>query len=152
MKNTILISLTCFVAGFIIGLKACQKAPQTVRVYSEKIKEYKDTIKQIKVEYKAKYYAVQTSTRPDTFIRNLTDTVFGNKDSFIYVTVLKGKECCEILPWKDSIINEDSLHMVISEAKLADCDKQVKKSKAQIKVLKWVFGIIDAVLIYIAVK
>lgn len=128
MKN-ILIALLVAIVVAVLFVNPCNKPTEPVIIRSEKIKEYKDTIDLIKIEYRAKYYAVQNSTRPDTFIRNLTDTVFGNKDSFIYVTVLQGRECCEIGKWKDSIINEDSIHLVRSEQALKQCSKKAKSFK-----------------------
>jgi len=94
----------------------------------------------IKKEYQTQIKTVQISTRPDTFIRNLTDTVFGNHDSFIYVTVLQGRECCEVGKWKDSIINLDSIMMERSEANLRKCDKQVKKKENGLKWTKRIYG------------
>jgi hypothetical protein len=112
-----------------------QPCKQTITVHSEKIREFHDTITRIKREYQTQILTVQKSTRPDTFIRNLTDTVFGNHDSFIYVTVLKGRECCEVGKWKDSIINLDSVMMERSEANLRKCDKKVKGFKTWQRIL-----------------
>jgi len=103
--------------------------------YKREVKKVRDSIKSIKGKFVIQYIEVAKSHRPDTFIRNLTDTVFGNHDSFIYVTVLKGRECCAEIPWKDSIINLDSVMMERSEANLRKCDKKVKSFKVWQRIL-----------------
>ena len=141
MKNAIIISL--ILAVLIVSLKDCKRT-QTITVHTEKVKEYKDTIERIKTVYRDRIKTVQLSTRPDTFIQNFTDTVFGNHDSFIYVTILKGQECCEVLPWKDSIINEDSIHMVRSEKALKECDKKAKRTRIKTRLTD--YGIFAAIV------
>ena len=134
MKTTINILLIIAGAAFVLYfLEPCKPLPTVV--HTEKYKYFHDTITRIKKEYQTQIVAVEKSHRPDTFIRNLTDTVFGNHDSFIYVTVLKGRECCEVGKWKDSIINLDSIMMERSEANLRKCDKKVKSFKVWQRIL-----------------
>ena len=153
MKNAIIISL--ILAVLIVSLKDCKRT-QTITVHTEKVdtselhryklklKAAHDSIDRIKSAYFNKLRSVQLSTRPDTFIQNFTDTVFGNHDSFIYVTILKGQECCELLPWKDSIINEDSIHMVRSEKALKDCEKKAKRTRIKTRLTD--YGIFAAIV------
>ena len=142
MKTTINILLIIAGAAFILYfLEPCKPIPTVV--HTEKFKYFHDTITRIKKEYQTQIIAVEKSHRPDTFIRNLTDTVFGNHDSFIYVTVLKGRECCAELPWKDSIINLDSIMMERSEANLRKCDKDLKRKNVVGKIKNFaLFGLI----------
>ena len=130
--SIILITVTIFALMFWV--QPCNLHKPTI-VHSEKIKYFHDTITKIKREFNTQILTVQKSHRPDTFIRNLTDTVFGNHDSFIYVTVLKGRECCAEIPWKDSIINLDSVMMERSEANLRKCDKKIKSFKVWQRIL-----------------
>ena len=142
MKTLNIILIIAATFALVYFLKPCKK-PATVTVHSEKIREFHDTITRIKKEYQTQILTVQKSTRPDTFIRNLTDTVFGNHDSFIYVTVLQGRECCEVGKWKDSIINLDSIMMERSEANLRKCDAELKRKRVVGKIKNFaLFGLI----------
>jgi hypothetical protein len=147
MKNTL--TLIAAILVFLFSLYLWNKLltgcnqPKAITVHSEKIREYHDTITKIKREYQTQILTVQKSHRPDTFIRNLTDTVFGNHDSFIYITILKGRECCAEIPWKDSIINLDSVMMERSEANLRKCDAELKRKKSIGKIKNFaLFGLI----------
>ena len=134
MKTTINILLIIAGVAFVLYfLEPCKPIPTVV--HTEKYKYFHDTITRIKKEYQTQILTVQQSHRPDTFIRNLTDTVFGNHDSFIYVTVLKGRECCAEIPWKDSIINLDSIMMERSEANLKKQTKKVHSLKVWQRIL-----------------
>jgi len=143
MKTISIFILAGLLALVFIHLDKCRTNPVTT-VRTEKIKNYHDTIQEIKTVYLDRLKVVKISTRPDTFIRNFTDTVMGNHDSFIYVTILKGSECCEVGKWKDSIINEDSIHLARSEQFLKDCDKKVKRKENS---LKWTRRIYSAVVL-----
>jgi len=142
MKNFIYILIGGMLAGLVIvKIDKCNRT-QTISIHSEKIREFHDTITRIKKEYQTQILTVQKSTRPDTFIRNFTDTVFGNHDSFIYVTVLKGQECCAEIPWKDSIINLDSVMMERSEKALKDCETKAKRKENSLKWTRRIYSVV----------
>lgn len=141
------------ILGTFIDLKYCNK-PAAITDNTSEIKGLKDSIAglkkraaQVKISYIPKYIEVANSHRPDTFIQRFTDTIRGNKDSFIYVTILQGKECCEILPFKDSILNLDSIMMVKSEANLAKLTKKNKELKVWQRVLIGLSFVIGGALV-----
>ena len=116
------------------GFQTCHSRKPTV-IHTEKVKAYKDTIRQIQTKYATVYKRIAVSSQPDTFIRYIlrTDTVTGNVDSFVAVQVAKGRECLEVQAWKDSILYDDSVQLWTLHKALNECtkahDKKVKSLK-----------------------
>lgn len=137
-----LIRLAFLIIGIALmlfaGFQTCHSRKPTV-IHTEKVKAYKDTIRQIQTKYATVYKRIAVSSQPDTFIRYIlrTDTVTGNVDSFVAVQVAKGQECLEVQPWKDSILYDDSVQLWTLHKALNDCTKAHDKAQQKLKRKTW---------------
>ena len=136
-------TIFCIAATFV-NIKSCNSQRPTV-IRTDKVKVYKDTIRQIETRYKPIYQRIAVSQEPDTFIRYIlrTDTVKGNIDSFIAVEVIKGRECLEVAEWKDSILYDDSIQLWTLNKAVEDCTKAYRKKERIGKIKNFgLFGLL----------
>jgi len=144
MKNYIILILTA--VAIILLVRVCSHKPTTTTIRTSKIENYRDTIKQIQIQFKTVYKTIAVSGRPDTLIRYILrlDTVKGNLDSFTAVKLVQGLECCAIGVWKDSIIKDDSLQIQSFKVVLKKCEKKNTEFKLWQK-LSYFIGVVGGV-------
>lgn len=138
------------VALLVIGYftKGCKRTERNpiVSTHTEKVRDFHDSIKVIETKYVPVYKLIADSKKPDTLVRYILrlDTVKVNHDSFIAVEIVKGKECREIISFKDSIIKADSVEIERLNSQVKSVEKQVRKVKikaAGIAILSVIIGI-----------
>ncbi len=128
-KNITIAALVFIVA--VMWYKSCNYLPQKPTViHTKSVQRYKDTIRLIQTKYATVYQRISESQRPDTIWKQVLriDTVTGNVDSWVAVQIVRGAECLEVQPFKDSIISTDSANIVALEQAVEDCTKAYNKA------------------------
>jgi len=123
--------ITALIVVIVVVMQLCESNPQKPTViHTKSVQRYKDTIRLIQTKYATVYQRISESQRPDTIWQQVLriDTVTGNVDSFIAVQIVRGAECLEVQPFKDSIISTDSANIVALEQAVEDCTKAYNKA------------------------